>query len=72
MNKLPITHESIIGELIQTYPEAEAIIKKHFGNGCFTCPGMSIESIGFGAMMHGMEVEPILQELREAVGIQAT
>ncbi len=71
MSKPPITHESVIGDLIETYPEAEAVIKKHFGNGCFTCPGMSIESIGFGAMMHGMDVESILQELRQAVGAEA-
>jgi hypothetical protein len=32
-------------------------------NGCFTCPGMNMESIGFGGMMHGMDPELILREL---------
>jgi hybrid cluster-associated redox disulfide protein len=70
MTNPPITHEIIIGELIEAYPKAEAIIKKHFGNGCWTCPGMSIESLGFGAMMHGLDVEPIVQELRQVVGAE--
>jgi hybrid cluster-associated redox disulfide protein len=70
MSKPPITHETVIGDLLQAYPEALPVIKKHFGNGCFTCPGMAIESIGFGAMMHGMDLEPILKDLRETVGAE--
>lgn len=71
MSKPPITHEMVIGDLLQAYPEAEPVIKKHFGNSCFTCPGVSMESLGFGAMMHGVDAEFILRELREAVGTEA-
>jgi hypothetical protein len=65
MMKTDITHESLIGDVIRNLPGGEDVIKKHFGNGCFTCPGMNMESISFGAMMHGLEPEPIVRELRE-------
>ena len=41
--------EMIIGDIIRSDPRAEEIIKKHFGNGCYTCPGMNMESITFGS-----------------------
>ncbi len=54
-----------IGEVFSLHPDAEKIIEKYFGGGCFTCPGMSMESITFGAMMHGIDPEAILKELNE-------
>jgi hypothetical protein len=65
MSNLQITHETLIGDVIRNVPGGEDVIKKYFGNGCFTCPGMNMESISFGAMMHGLEPESILRELRE-------
>ena len=67
MADVQITHETIIGDVIRDVPGGEEVIKRYFGFGCFTCPGMNMESIGFGAMMHGLEPEPILRELRELV-----
>ena len=52
-----------IGEIVKASPEAEKVIAKHFGTGCFTCPGMKMESVAFGAMMHGLDPDKILQEL---------
>ncbi len=54
-----------IGEVISAHPGAEKIIEKYFGNGCFTCPGMSMETLAFGAMMHNMDPEAIVKELNE-------
>ena len=54
-----------IAEVISAHPGAEKIIEKYFGNGCFTCPGMKVESISFGAMMHGLDTEVIVKELNE-------
>jgi hypothetical protein len=62
---MEITQETLIGDVIRDLPGGEEVIKKYFGNGCFTCPGMNMESISFGAMMHGQESESILRELRE-------
>ncbi len=54
-----------IGEVIKAHPGAEKIIEKYFGNGCFTCPGINMESITFGATMHGIDPEVIIKELNE-------
>ena len=44
-------------------PAASKVIEKYFGNGCFTCPGMKVESISFGAMMHNVDPNKVLEEL---------
>ena len=54
-----------IGEVIKAHPGAEKIIEKYFGSGCFTCPGINMESITFGATMHGLDPEVIIKELNE-------
>ncbi len=54
-----------IGEVLSLHPGAEKIIEKYFGGGCFTCPGMNMESVTFGAMMHGVDPEEIVKELNE-------
>ena len=54
-----------IGEVISAHPEAEKVIEKYFGSGCFTCPGINMESIAFGAMMHSVDPEAIVKELNE-------
>ena len=54
-----------IGEVFSMHPEAEKVIEKYFGRGCFTCPGMKVESITFGATMHGIDPEAMVKELNE-------
>jgi len=58
-----VTKDSIIGDVIKDIPEAKAVIEKYFGNGCFTCPGIKLESISFGAMMHNMDPQKIVDEI---------
>lgn len=62
-----VHQEMVIGDLLKLYPEAEKVIEKYFGKGCFTCPGMKMESISFGAMMHGVDPEVIVKEINETV-----
>lgn len=64
---IEITKKSTIGEIFTKYPETEPVFKKYFGSGCFTCPGSKTEDIAFGAMMHNMEPEKIIEELNEAI-----
>ncbi len=54
-----------IGDVIKAHSGAEKIIEKYFGNGCFTCPGINMESITFGSTMHGVDPEAIVKELNE-------
>jgi hybrid cluster-associated redox disulfide protein len=63
--KTKFTKDSLIGDVIASSPAAMKVIEKHFGNGCFTCAGVKMESISFGAMMHNMDAEKIVKELNE-------
>jgi hypothetical protein len=62
--KIEITKESIIGDVIKNIPGADKIIEKYFGNGCFTCPGINVESISFGSAMHNTDPEKVISDLK--------
>ena len=62
--KIEVTKDSFIGDVIKAVPGAEEVIRKYFGNGCFTCPGINMESIAFGAAMHNMDPEKIVEEIK--------
>lgn len=62
---IEITKDSIIGDVIKEIPGAKQVIEKYFGNGCFTCPGINIESIAFGATMHNMDPEKLVSEIKK-------
>ncbi len=62
-----ITKKSSIGEVFTKYPETEPVFQKYFGSGCFTCPGSKMEDIAFGAMMHNISPDKIIEELNEAI-----
>jgi len=64
---IEITKKSTIGEIFSKYPETEPVFQKYFGSGCFTCPGSKTEDIAFGAMMHNIEPEKIIEELNEII-----
>ncbi|MDO8281213.1 MAG: DUF1858 domain-containing protein [Thermodesulfovibrionia bacterium] len=61
---MEITKNSVIGDLIKEVPGADAVIKKYFGNGCFTCPGINVESITFGSAMHNVDPEKLIAEIK--------
>ncbi|HEB74879.1 MAG TPA: DUF1858 domain-containing protein [Nitrospirae bacterium] len=63
--KKKVTKDSVIGEIIRDMPEAAKVIEKYFGNGCFTCPGINVETIAFGATMHNVDPEVIVKEINE-------
>jgi hybrid cluster-associated redox disulfide protein len=59
--------EAIIGEVVARYPQTEEVLRRRFGEGCFTCPGFSTETLAQGALMHGVAVEDLLADLRAAI-----
>lgn len=63
-----VTKDSIIGDVIKKSPAARKVIEKYFGGGCFTCPGINMESISFGSMMHNIDPEKIIKEINELEG----
>ncbi|MBI5663991.1 MAG: DUF1858 domain-containing protein [Nitrospirae bacterium] len=65
--KIEVTKDTVIGDAIKNIPGADKVIEKFFGNGCFTCPGINMESIAFGAAMHNMAPETIVDEIKKLV-----
>ncbi len=63
-----VTKDSVIGDVIRDIPGAKEIIQKYFGNGCFTCPGINMESISFGSMMHNLDPNKIVDEINALEG----
>ena len=59
------TKDMLMGDALKLRSGAEKVFQKYFGDGCWTCPGFAMEDIAFGALMHNLEVEVILQELNE-------
>jgi hybrid cluster-associated redox disulfide protein len=58
-----VTSDSIIGDVIRDVPGAVDIIRKYFGDGCFTCPGINVEQLSFGAMMHNVDPDRLVAEI---------
>ncbi|MDA8100150.1 MAG: DUF1858 domain-containing protein [Nitrospiraceae bacterium] len=61
--KTKVTKDTIIGDVIKNIPGGRAVIEKYFGNGCFTCAGINMESLSFGAMMHNLDPNKIVDEI---------
>jgi hybrid cluster-associated redox disulfide protein len=59
-----ITKDTPISEVITVCPDAAEILERH-GMGCCGCMGASAETIEDGALMHNIDVQPILDELNE-------
>ncbi|MEK6645139.1 MAG: DUF1858 domain-containing protein [Candidatus Firestonebacteria bacterium] len=62
-----INKDMMIGEVLTKYPQTKSVIEKYFGGGCFTCAGINMESLSFGAMMHNVEPETLVNELNAAI-----
>lgn len=63
-----ITGDSVIGDIVDDVPGAAAVIEKYFGNGCFSCPGIRMETINFGSTMHGVDAQTVVSDLQALVG----
>ena len=67
--KRRIDKEMNIGEILDKYPEAREVFQKHFGKGCFNCPGSRLETIDFGALMHNKDANKIVKELNAKIKV---
>ncbi len=63
--EISVTKDSVIGDVIKTVPGAEDVIRKYFGDGCFTCPGINMESIAFGSTMHNTDPEVVVADIKK-------
>jgi hypothetical protein len=62
------TAKTMVGRLIEVYPETKVVFEKHYGASCFTCPGQKTESVEQTAQMHNMPPQAILDEINGIIG----
>ncbi|OGV96237.1 MAG: disulfide oxidoreductase [Nitrospinae bacterium RIFCSPLOWO2_02_39_17] len=61
-----ITKEMSINDCLKMYPQTKTVFTK-YNMGCLGCMGANAESIEKGAMMHGLEINEILNELNKII-----
>lgn len=59
-----ITRDMIIGEVMQKNPKAAEILMKQ-GMHCLGCPSSQMESLEEACMVHGLNIEQVLEELNK-------
>ncbi len=57
----------IIGDVLSSHPGSEEVFRLFFGDGCFSCPGQATETLTQAAAMHNIDVDLLLDALRERI-----
>ncbi len=61
---MEITRETIIADVLREHPECAEVFERH-GMPCQTCAGATSGTIAEGAIMHNLDPDVIVHELRE-------
>lgn len=61
-----ITKEMTIGEIVRTYPQVISALMG-FGMGCVGCPSAQAETLEEAAMVHGINVDELIEKLNKAI-----
>ncbi|TCT12119.1 hybrid cluster-associated redox disulfide protein [Natranaerovirga pectinivora] len=59
-----VNKDMTIGEVLRAKPEAAGVLMS-FGMGCMGCPSAQGETIEEAAMVHGLDVNTILEALNK-------
>ena len=59
-----VTKNTLIGQLLQIDPNIAAILMRA-GMHCIGCPSSQMESLEEAAMVHGMDVDVLVQQINE-------
>ncbi|TJX12966.1 DUF1858 domain-containing protein [Tissierella creatinini] len=59
---MEITKDMLIGEIIRKKPEAVETLMR-FGMGCVGCPSSQMESLEEAAMVHGLNIDKLMEAL---------
>ena len=62
---MEITKDTLIGELVRKKPESIEILMS-FGMGCVGCPSSQMESLEEAAMVHGLDLNKLMNALLKA------
>ena len=65
-----ITKDTMIGELLRDQEHIDSIAEVLFGIGmhCLGCPSSQMESLEEAAMVHGMDVDVLVQQINDFLG----
>ena len=59
--------DTMVGSLIQVYPATRIVFEKHYGEGCFSCPGQTFEMVEETAHMHNIDPSLVLSEINAVI-----
>ena len=62
-----VTKNMLIGQILQIDPNIEAILMRA-GMHCIGCPSSQMESLEEAAMVHGMDVDVLVQQINDFLG----
>lgn len=60
--------DHVLGDILAAYPSTDRVFRKHYGSGCFTCPGQATETVRQSALLHNVDLPSLLEELNRAAG----
>ncbi|ABO49234.1 conserved hypothetical protein [Desulforamulus reducens MI-1] len=61
-----ITRDMTMGYIVKEFPQTVEVFQR-YGMGCLSCPTAQLESLEKGAMLHGLDVQELLEELNKVV-----
>lgn len=61
---MEVKKDMLIGELIRKKPEAIEVLMQ-FGMGCVGCPSSQMESLEEAAMVHGLNLDTLMEALNK-------
>ncbi len=61
---MKVTKDMTIGQVLQANPQAARILMS-FGMGCIGCPSSQAETLEEASMVHGMNVDELLNALNQ-------
>lgn len=64
---MEVTKDTLIGEVLMEYPEAQDIMLNYFGEevACVMCPGQAFDTFAMIAELHGIEDSIVTEMLVE-------
>jgi len=61
-----ISKDMTFNEVLRKYPDSVKVLKK-YGLNCFGCLGAEAESLEYGAVAHGIDVDVLLKDLNKVL-----
>ncbi len=68
---MEISAKTLVGEIVRNYPECIDVLL-NIGMHCLGCPASQMESLEEACMVHGMDVEPVVDALNARIAMNAT